>query len=229
MIIHNVDQGGPEWLALRIGIPTASCFDQIITPVRMELSASARTYAIRLITEILLNLPTDSLAKIEHVERGKELEPEAAKAYAFAHDAELQPVGFITSDCGRFGASPDRLIVGRNAALEIKVPAPQTHVGYMLDGFGADYRVQVQGQMLVCGFDYVDRYSWHPGMPDYVERTDRDETFIAKLAAALDAFCDMKDAILAEVRARGFFRERPSILTPAEAAYADQLSEQVPA
>ena len=32
MIIHEVEQGSGDWLKLRLGIPTASEFDKIITP-----------------------------------------------------------------------------------------------------------------------------------------------------------------------------------------------------
>jgi hypothetical protein len=32
MITHDVTQGSPEWLEARLGIPTASEFDKIITP-----------------------------------------------------------------------------------------------------------------------------------------------------------------------------------------------------
>jgi len=32
VIIHEVEQNTPEWLTLRLGIPTASMFDKIVTP-----------------------------------------------------------------------------------------------------------------------------------------------------------------------------------------------------
>ena len=218
MKIHHVTQGSPEWTALRIGIPTASAFDKIITPAKGQLSKSSRPYAFLLVAEQLLGRTLDSLEGLEWIERGKELEPQAVRMYEFAEDCETAPVGFITSDDGRMGASPDRLIVGARAGLEIKCPAPQTHLGYMIDGFGDAYKTQVQGQMLIGDFDYVDRFSFHPELPPYRERTHRDEPFIALMRSALNEFCDMKDAMLDRVRASGFFEERERVKTAVDAA-----------
>ena len=222
MKIHRVEQGTPEWLALRLGIPTASEFHKILTPKKGQLSSQTRGYAFRLVTERLLNRSLDSIEGLQWVERGKELEPEAVRMYEFENEVQTEPVGFITTDDGLIGASPDRLIIGQPAGLEIKCPAPQTHIEYMVDGFGADYRVQVQGQMLVGGFEWVDRYSFHPEMPPVKQRTERDEPFISLLEEALAEFNAMVAKMLEEVKERGFFRERARILTPAEAEYGER-------
>ena len=103
MKIHHVTQGSPEWTALRIGIPTASAFDKIITPAKGQLSKSSRPYAFLLVAEQLLGRTLDSLEGLEWIERGKELEPQAVRMYEFAEDCETAPVGFITSDDGRMG------------------------------------------------------------------------------------------------------------------------------
>ena len=225
--IHNVEQGTTEWLALRLGIPTASEFDKIVTPTG-QLSKQSRKYAFYLIAEKLLNRPLDGLDHLEWVQRGKEMEPQAVSMYEFENEAQTQAVGFMTSDDGRMGASPDRLIVGKNAGLEIKCPAPQTHIAYMLDGFGKDYYPQVQGQILVGEFDYVERYSYHPEMPPVKVRTDRDEPFIKTLSQALDGFCDMKDELLEQARQKGMFAERKKVQTAVDQfvddrAYVDHL------
>lgn len=219
MKIHTVEQGTVEWLALRLGIPTSSEFHRILTPTG-KLSAQSRRYAFYLVTERLLNRSLDSLQNLEWVERGKELEPEAARMYEFQNEVQTTPVGFITTDDGRIGCSPDRLINGQNAGLEIKCPAPHTHVEYMIDGFGNDYRVQVQGQMLVAEFEWVDRWSFHPEMPPVLVRTHRDEAFIGLLRSSLEAFNDMKDEMLEDVKTRGFFMERAALLRPQDAEYA---------
>jgi hypothetical protein len=220
MKVHTCEQGSPEWLRLRLGIPTASEFERIVTPTG-KLSAQARPYAFRLVTERVLQRTTDSLDHLQWVERGKELEPQAVRMYEFRQEVKTRAVGFCTTDDGRLGASPDRLLVGEPGGLEIKCPAPHTHIGYMLDGFGAAYLPQVMGQMLVCELEWVDRFSFHPEMPPVLIRTHRDEAFIARLAAALDEFCDMADAMEAEVRASGHFAERAApIVSPVDAEYA---------
>ena len=216
MIIHDVEQGTPEWYALRLGVPTASEFHKIVTPTG-RLSAQARKYAIYLVTEKLLNRSLTSVSNLEWMERGREMEPQAVRMYEFEQEAETLPVGFITTDCGRLGASPDRLIKGVNGAAEFKCPAPHTHVEYMVDGFGWDYVPQVQGQMLVGELDFVDRYSFHPELPPPRVRTYRDDGYIFGLVRALVPFLEMLDEMLEQVRARGMFAERARIMTPSDA------------
>jgi hypothetical protein len=211
-IIHNVEQGSGDWQKLRLGIPTASMFHKIVTGTG-KLSKQARGYAYFLVAEKLLNESLDSLDHLEWIGRGKELEPQAVKLYEFQNDVETAPIGFITSDDGRVGCTPDRLIVGKEAALELKCPAPHTHVGYLLDGFGLDYVPQAQGQLLVGEFDFVDRYSYHPRMPPVLCRTYRDSAYIGTLADALDEFCDMLDEMLARARSMGLFAERERMAT----------------
>jgi hypothetical protein len=45
------------------------------------------------------------------MEYGSGTEEEARNWYAFQHDVEVQQVGFITTDDGRLGCSPDGLIL----------------------------------------------------------------------------------------------------------------------
>lgn len=208
MIHHRVEQGSPEWIAARLGIPTASMFHKIVTPAKLQYSSQARGYMFWLIAERLLNRQLDSLQNLEWIARGKELEPEAVRAYEFQHEIETEPCGFLTTDDGRIGATPDRLIIGQPGAVELKCPAPQTHLEYMVDGFGSDYIVQVHGQMLVGEFEFVDRWSFHPELPHHNQRTYRDEKVIAALTAGLDRFLEEYDAVLEVVRSRGFFGER---------------------
>ena len=225
MIEHDVAQGSAEWLALRIGIPTASEFKKIITPAKAELSKQARGYAFKLVAEICLNRSLDSLEGLEWIERGKLLEPDAVRMYEFAEGVKTRAIGFITTDDGRIGASPDRLVIGRPIGIELKCPAPQTHIEYMIDGFGADYRAQVQGQMWVGELGCVHRYSFHPEMPPVLDVVPRDEEYIKKLAAALSEFCDMKDAMLEKARASGFFVEREAVTGPIDEAYDGSLHD----
>ena len=206
MKIIDCVQGTPEWLAARLGIPTSSEFHKIITAVKGDLSKSARKYAHQLVAEILLGEPLEtSIGNLEWVARGKLLEPQAVQQYQFTTDIETRAVGFVTTDCGRLGCSPDRLVIGERGSLEIKCTAPQTHMGFLLDGPGDDYRQQVQGQLAIAELEWVDLYAFHPSLPPVTIRTCRDEPYIAKLRAALTEFLDMRDEMLAKARASGFF------------------------
>lgn len=225
MIHHEVDQGSPEWLKLRLGIPTASCFDKILTAKKGELSKQARGYAFQLCAEALLNRPMDGEVSTVWMERGKELEPDAVKAFEFQEGVKTVPCGFCTTDDKRIGASPDRFIVGAKRGLEVKCPAPNTHVGYLIDGNASDdYRLQVNGQMMVCDFEAVLMWSYHPEMPGVLVPTYRDEPLIRTLRAALDEFCDMKDAMMQRLRSMGWFQARQDVVNAAEAAQMERAA-----
>ena len=224
MKIHQVKQGTAEWFALRLGIPTASEFDNIVTPKTGKLSAGARKYSYRLIAERLLRQPVQSLDGISYIERGNELEPQAVQQYEFENDVATDPVGFITTDDGRMGASPDRLIRGKAAGVEIKCPAAHTHIGYLLDGHDDKYRPQVQGQLLVAELEFVDFYSFHPRMPPAAIRTRRDDPYIRLMRDALEEFCDNLEEMLERAKSLGVFQAFEAVQTPAEAEYSDNLN-----
>jgi len=223
VIVHDVEQGSLDWLKLRLGIPTASEFSKIITPSKGDLSKSARKYAHYLVAESLMGEPLESLDHLEWIARGKELEPQAVQNYEFTYDVETQAIGFVTTDDGRMGASPDRFIIGSKAGLEIKCPSPQVHVGYLIDGPGEDYKPQVQGQLLIAELEYVDFFSYHPRCPPVRIRTYRDELYLVKMQAALELFCEMKDEMMQKARSSGFFDERANMITPID-LLAEDLS-----
>lgn len=215
MKIHMMAQGSQEWTDIRLGIPTASCFDRIITPAKGDFSKSARPYAFQLVAEAILRQPPESLDHVAWVDRGRQLEPLAVQHYAFANDLDpedVRTVGFITLDDGTAGCSPDRL-TPNNGGLEVKCPAPNTHIAYHIDGVGDAYKVQLQAQMFIAELDHVDFFSWHPEMPPYRLRIGRDESYIEKLECALRQFTDIRLTILEKCRQIGFFAlARPRLL-----------------
>lgn len=229
-IVHDVQQGSDAWVELRLGKPTASEFYRVITPTGRRnketnslLSAQARPYAYRLIAEELLKRQSDSLEGIEAIEHGKMSEGDAVRVYEFIHEVETKKVGFITTNDGLIGCSPDRLI-GKNG-LEIKCPmAPQVHIGYLLDGPGDKYKTQVQGQNYIGEFEFVDFFAHHVDFRPVEIRTYRDEPFIKLLEEGLTEFLAMKNEMLERIRKEGFFVEREKITTAVEREYGEQLN-----
>lgn len=198
MIIHNVIQGSTEWLAARAGIPTASCFDKIVTP-KGAPSKQAEKYMHRLIAERLMQHPVIEFTG-PWLERGNELEADAAAYYESMRDVTCERVGFCTNDAGTIGASPDRL-VGEDGLLELKVPAEHTHVAYLLTrAVDAEYYPQVQGQLWVTGRRWLDIMSYHPEMQPAIIRVERDEKYIAILSVAVEAFSMQLEATAARLR-----------------------------
>ena len=183
----DVQQGTPAWLEARLGIPTASCFDKILTAKGLKPSASQAGYRAQLVAEWYLGQPLESFGS-GFTERGTGMEAEAARAYAFDYDADVFEVGFCLTDDGVAGCSPDRL-VGDDGLLEIKCPSAHVHMGYFLNGFD-DYALQVQGQLWVTSRKWVDKFSYHPSIPCVRVRIERDEKVIAAIDAEVRAFAE---------------------------------------
>jgi YqaJ-like viral recombinase domain. len=179
---------------MRAGIPTASPFDRILTPGgkknEPKRSASAEKYMLDLLAERIMGHPITKYVSF-WMERGSEMEAEALRFYEFQRDIDTVPAGFITNDKGDRGASPDRF-VGSDGLMEIKCPSEGEHVSYLLrTGSHYDsYKVQVQGQLLICEREWTDVLSYHPELPMALARIHRDETFIGLLQKELDLFCD---------------------------------------
>ncbi len=180
MIILNDEQGSPEWLASRLGRPSASMFGKLITGSGKP-SSSAESYINEMIAERLTGRSKPFYTN-EHMERGTALEPEAREAYEFITDYEVQETGFILDDSEEFGCSPDGL-VGEQGGLEIKCPSTGVHVSYLRKGVvPAKYYQQVQGCMWITGRDWWDFMSYHPEMPHLLVRARRNEKFIEAMA-----------------------------------------------
>lgn len=206
MKILCTEQNSPDWFQAKLGIPSASNFSRIITPKTMKMSTQATDYAHELIAEIMLGYPVKNHDNLFWVERGKELEPQAVKLYEMTYDLNTVPVGFIVTDDGKYGASPDRLI-GDDGVLEIKCTSDTVHMGYVLSGIDEKYKAQIQGQLLVTGRQWCDWWMYHPELPPVKIRTERDEEFIAKLEAALSDFNQMMDGMIDKLKADGSFRD----------------------
>ncbi len=180
MIILSDEQGSPEWLASRLGRPSASMFGKLITGSGKP-SSSAESYINEMIGERLTGRSKPFYTN-EHMERGNALEPEAREAYEFITDYEVVETGFILDDSEEFGCSPDGL-VGEQGGLEIKCPSTGVHVSYLRKGVvPAKYYQQVQGCMWITGRDWWDFMSYHPEMPHLLVRARRNEKFIEAMA-----------------------------------------------
>lgn len=202
MIVHDVEPLSEAWHRARLGIPTTSELKRIVTPGG-KLSAQSADYMHRLLAEWILDRPLDEdQIETKWMERGRNLEDEAVRSYEFETERKTETVGFITSDDGMIGCSPDRLI-GSVGLLEIKCPAPQTHVGYMLTRtVDKDYWPQIMGQLLIGEREWVDIQSYYPGFPTVIIRVERDEKYIALLDEALRGFVERLIAARAELESR---------------------------
>jgi hypothetical protein len=219
MKIHDVEQQSREWMQLHVGIPTAGGLDNLLTPeFELRKGETPKTYVYRKVAEAwrgkpLIDLGGSSFA----MEQGMILESEAIPFWELTTGRKITRVGFITTDDGRFGCSPDGLIYDafsgdntpkkkdrgradsqderlmppdpRACGIEIKCPAPNTHVKYLSEGvIPKEYRAQVYGSMFATGFTKWVFMSYCRGFPPLILEVNHDPEIGNKIALAIISF-----------------------------------------
>lgn len=188
-----IEQGTPEWHALRCGKVTASRVADVMRSGRGgKPSASRARYMGELVTERLTGNPTQTF-KSADMQWGAETEDEARAAYSFIYSAPVQPVAFVDHPTVEMaGASPDGL-VSDYGLVEIKCPASHTHIETLLGApIAPDYITQMQWQMACTARRWCDYVSYDPRMPDemrlHVVRVARDDDAIAHMITEVVGF-----------------------------------------
>lgn len=201
MKIIDCAQGSESWLNVRAGVPTASEFDNLVTPEWKERTGQMpETYMYRKLAERLMGKPLISAGSSFFTEQGQILEREALPWFSFETDMRIDRVGFVTTDDGRVGCSPDGLI-GEDGGIECKCPAPDTHLKYLLAGeLPKEYRAQVHGSLYVTGRAWWIFMSYCREFPPLTVRVARDEKIMAALKGPLDHFLASLDAAYAKVK-----------------------------
>ena len=203
MVIHNVLQGTPEWSALRAGIPTASEFDQIVTADwTLRKGEMLQTYLNRKLAEKRLGRPLDGKASSFEMEQGTMREDDAIPWYEMRFETVIDRPGFITTDDGRIGCSPDGMIGDLQLKLaagwggiEVKCPAAHTHTGWLRKGeLPKDHAAQVHGCMLVTGAAWWKFLSFRPGFDPLLLTVNRDAEIQMALRGALNQFLELFDS-----------------------------------
>lgn len=194
MIVHTFEQRTPEWHRARAGVISASNFKVAREKVKTGApSAAAKKLAAKLAIERICGEPQEDVFETWAMRRGTELESQAISAFEVEFGHSVESIGFCTTDCKKFGASPDGLI-GEAEGCEVKCPiSGEQIIKVLLEDDPSDYLDQVHGNLWITG-----RQAWHliiytPQL-DGVNRSmsvfkiERDEDYIQKLVADLNAF-----------------------------------------
>ena len=211
MKIIECEQGTPQWIAARLGRPSASNFDRLVTPATRKPSAQAHGYVMELLAEWLLGQPVKDAGGGGFMGRGSEFEARARAAYEFEAGAAVERVGYCLRDDETAGCSPDGF-VGRDGLVEIKVHAVWRHVAFLLDAaeLAKEHAAQAQGQLWITGRAWVDLYAWHPTLPAVRVRVTPDAEYHAALAQAVAAADARIRAGRAALLARGIEPRKPA-------------------
>lgn len=179
MIIETFPQRSDEWHKARLGVITASKFENVINPRKVD------TYLFELITETLTGNP-EICEPSKAMQRGIFLEEESLKVCSLFYDDPIETVGLVYLDENRqVACSPDGLLEG--GGIEIKCPNTKTHIKWLLSGeLPKEHKAQVQGCMWVCERDWWDFVSYDPRIERelFVVRVPRDEKYISTLKDA---------------------------------------------
>ena len=182
--MSEVEQGTPEWFALRLGKVTASRIKDVIATTKTGYSTSRDKYMTQLLLERITNTVAESYTN-DAMTWGTEQEPFARAKYEGLASTLVEQVAFVNHPTiPMSGASPDGLVMD-DGLVELKCPMSHTHLESILGNIDDQYMPQVQWQMAVTGRSYTDLCSYDPRFPEHlqlvVKRIPRDDDYIAKL------------------------------------------------
>ena len=196
-IRHDLEQGTYDWLAARCGLLTASEAKNLLTP-RFEIRKGemVETLLARKLAE-KWNGPIEDKATWA-MEQGTLIEQEAFDEVQKECKEPLTRVGFIESDDGRCGCSPDGLIGVPDAdgcrGLELKGPQPVTHVKWLLaGGLPEEHAVQVHFSLWLTNFTEWLFVSYRKGFPALSVPVAYDRAICAKISIAVHGFNERFD------------------------------------
>jgi hypothetical protein len=197
--VFNCEQGSEQWFAVRCGVVTASTFSDVMAKGRAGApSETRRKLLYATAAEIVTGKPAESFQGNRYTDRGKEWESEVRSLYSASTDDDVTECGFIRR--GRIGYSPDSC-VGENGGLEIKTHAPHILIPMLERGVcPPEHRAQIQGGLLVTGWQWIDLRCYCRGLPQLEVRVHRDLEYLGELSSALNQFHHEVDAIVARLR-----------------------------
>ena len=195
---HKVDQGTEEWYRLRMCRFTASSVDNQLG------KASNKGYQDeikRVAFETLYGVRPDSFEG-SWMTRGKEIEADARNMYQASNFTVVETAGFFTYG-DYMGASPDGL-VGEDGIIEIKCVKFNTFIDYVLaDRVPPEYVPQIQMQLLCTDRQWCDFVAYHPGVPLFIRRAERDEAMIQNIIVAVDVAMASAKELITKLKSNG--------------------------
>ena len=161
------------------------------------------TYKTRLRMELAIERITGKSASPNFMNQamhdGVEREPDARTLFEATTGKEVALCGsFDHPEIVNTSASPDGLIRGENAVLEIKCPTHVTHAKNLLsETMPKNYEYQVQWQMACTESDYAYFASYHPDLRLKWVRVEKDDSVIKSLEEAVRQFdIEIEDLII---------------------------------
>lgn len=200
-IILPGEQGTPAWRAAKAGR---------ITGTRFAAAMSKKDTAgyQNLITDLAWERVFGADDPSSHytskfMQEGIDREPESIDWYRFVSDVEcFQPMFVIHGEHDFIGCSPD-LLREDDGMAQIKNPGRAAHLKVMHDRkLPAQYRWQVQGEILVCARAWSDFVSYMPQMAGEIVRVEASQADHEALLAECLVVNEKADALAERIRQR---------------------------
>lgn len=196
-------QGSDAWFAARLGVITASRLGDIMKKTKYGESTYKTRLRFQLAIERVSGKSASDTVMNKAMYDGVEREPDARTLFEAITGKEVALCGsFDHPNVVNSSASPDGLIRGENAVLEIKCPTHITHAQNLLsDTMPSNYIYQVQWQIACTESDYAYFASYHPDYPKELRlkwvKVERDEKVIKSLEEAVRQFdIEIEDLII---------------------------------
>jgi len=202
-------QGSEDWFKVRMGKITASKLSDLMKKTKYGES----TYKTRLRMELAIERITGKSASPNFMNQamhdGVEREPDARTLFEAITGKEVALCGsFDHPEIVNTSASPDGLLRGENAILEIKCPTHVTHAKNLLSKtMDKRYQYQVQWQIACTESDYGYFCSYHPDFPTdlriKIVKVEKDDKLIAEIEKAVREFDIEVEGLINDIKNGG--------------------------
>jgi len=201
-------QGSDSWKKARMGKITASRLSDLMKKTKYGESTYKTRLRMELAIERITGKSTNTFMN-QAMHDGVEREPDARTLFEAM-------TGKSVALCGSFdhptivnsSASPDGLLRGENATLELKCPTHVTHCRNILsDKMPKNYEYQVQWQIACTESDYAYFASYHPDFPPElrlkVVKVEKDDKLIAEIEEAVREFDIEVEGLINDIKKGG--------------------------
>lgn len=188
----DLKQGSDEWLKLRLGKITGSCFHKLL-----GTKAAREKYLYDRANEIVTGCKSDGGEYVNiHIQRGWEYEPIARAEYTAYTFTSIDEIGL--AQLGDYIAcSPDGL-VGEDGMIEIKILDSNNYFRQVVEiskkgveAIASEHYIQMQCNLFVCNRQWCDYVLYNPkhaainnGL--FIYRVECDNTMQSRIAQAID-------------------------------------------
>ena len=202
-------QGSDEWFSARLGKITASRLGDLMRVTKYGESTYKTRLRMELAIERITGKPASNVVMNKAMYDGVEREPDARTLFEAVTGKEVALCGsFDHPTVVNTAASPDGLLRGEDAILEIKCPTHVTHAkNLMAETMPSNYVYQVQWQIACTESTHGYFASYHPDFPKELRlkwvKVERDDEVISKITEAVKQFDIEIESLINDIKKGG--------------------------